>query len=162
MIVVVFIAQCSKSETNFSNIYMTDSAGQLINGTTDDGQWKSKEFSSSEMNLFAELDTADLSGTTMASISQSYFAYPNPFKYQIAVGCSLAQPLNGQVVIKYVIANAGMKAVQKGVIKADVVSTINFLIAANFNSGNYRLYYTFSAEGHEHFFKTWGNIQKSP
>jgi hypothetical protein len=53
-----------------------------------------------------------------------------------------------------------MKSVQKGSVRIYATSSINFAISANFSAGNYRLYFTYSSEGHEDFFKTWGNIQK--
>jgi len=154
--------QCSKEKekVNVSYIYKTDNLGNLVGSAPVDNQWKNDLFVASEMSLFDDLDTADLSGTQLPIINTSSFGYPNPFTDLIRVSTSLAQPLNGELVLKYVVVNNQMKSVQKGSLKIYATSSINFAISANFSAGNYRLYFTYSSEGHEHFFKTWGNIQK--
>jgi hypothetical protein len=161
LILLFFIlSHCSDKKLDNFEIYKTDSIGNLIGNPPNDNQWKNTSFSSSELALFNELDTANLSGTLLPVIANSYYGYPNPFTNEIAVSTSLAQPLNGDVVIKYVVVNNKLNPVQKGCARAHVTSTINFLVPGNFSSGNYRLYFTYSAQGNEHFFKTWGYIQK--
>jgi len=154
------LTQCSKEKVNVSNIYKTDNLGNLIGNTPNDNQWKNISFTSSEMSLFDELDTANLSGTQLPIIGTSSFGYPNPFTDLIRISTSLTQPLNGEVVLKFVVVDNKMKSVQKGSMRIYATSSINFAISGNFSAGNYRLYFTYSSEGHEHFFKSWGNIQK--
>ena len=141
-------------------IYPTDNIGNLIGNTPNDNQWKNTSFSNTELALFNSLDTANLSGTQLPVIANSYYGYPNPFTNYIAVSTTLAQPLNGDIVMKYVVVDNKLNPVQKGCSRIHVTSAINFLVAGNFSSGNYRLYFTYSAQGNEHFFKTWGYIQK--
>ena len=157
--IIFFLAQCFK-KINVSNIYPTDSLGNLMGNSPNDNQWKNTEYKSSELDLFNELDTANLSGTLLPVISNSYYGFPNPFTNQIRVSTFLTQPLNGEIILKYVVANEHMKSVQKGCVRLYITSSINFTIQGNFKSGNYRLYFTYSSQGHEHFFKTWGNIKK--
>lgn len=158
---LISLSRCSKDNDDLSGIYVTDAVGNPIGTIPNDNQWKNTSFLSSELALFNELDTANLSGTQLPVISNSSYGYPNPFVNTISVTTSLAQPLNGYVVIKYVIVDNKMNAVQKGGGRVYATSFINLLIGTTFGSGKYRLYFTYSADGHEHFFKAWGNIQKS-
>ena len=160
VLIVLTLVQCSKGKINVSNIYKTDNVGVLIGNTPNDDQWKNTSFTNSEISLFNELDTANLSGTQLAVINNSSYGFPNPFAHQIRVSSSFAQPLNGDLVLKYVIVNSKMKSVQKGCVRIYATSSINFTVQGNFNPGNYRLYFTYSSQGNEHFFKAWGNIQK--
>jgi len=158
--IIILLTQCSKEKINVSIIYPTDNLGNLIGSTPNDNQWKNVNFSGSELALFSELDTANLSGTQLPTISNSSYGYPNPFASYISVHTSLTQPLNGEIVVKYVVVDNKMKSVEKGSTRIYITSSINFMVSSNFSSGKYRLYFTYSAEGHKHFFKSWGNIQK--
>jgi hypothetical protein len=153
-------ADLLSDKIDVSDIYMTDNIGNLINNPPNDNQWKLADFNDKELVLFSSMDTANLAGTKLPAISNSYYGYPNPFTNTISVSATLAQPLNGEIVVKYVVVNNRLGAVQKGCSRISVSSWINFMLPGNFSIGNYRLYYTFSAESHPHFFKSWGNIQK--
>ncbi len=158
---MILQTQCSKEKINVSIIYPTDNLGNLIGSTPNDNQWKNIEFSGPELALFNGLDTANLSGTQLPTIGTSYYGYPNPFANYISVYTALTQPLNGEIVVKYVVVDNKMNAIEKGSTRIHVTSSINFMVSSNFSSGKYRLYFTYSAEGHKHFFKSWGNIQKT-
>jgi len=160
ILMVLFITHCSKEKINVYSIYKTDAYGSLVGDAPNDEQWKNTSFSRSELSLFDELDTANLSGTQLPIINTGGYAYPNPFSDQLRVSASLVQPLNGYIVLKYVVVNNQMKIVQKGAARMHIGSFIHFAILADFGAGNYRLYFTFSSDGHEHFFKSWGNIKK--
>src|SRR6185503_9150781 len=161
LILLFFIfTQCTDKKLDNFAIYMTDNIGNLIGNPPNDDQWKSTTFSNTELALFNSLDTANLSGTQLPVIANSYYGYPNPFTNQIAVYTALAQPLNGDIVIKYAVVDNKLNPVKKGCARAHITSSINFLVPGSFSSGNYRLYFTYSAQGNEHFFKTWGYIQK--
>lgn len=159
MLIFLF-AKCSDKKIEVLTIYPTDNIGNLIGNTPNDNQWKNMSFSSSELSLFKSMDTANLSGTQLPLVTTSSYAFPNPFTNQTSIYTSVQQPFSGTVVLKYVVVNNKMDPVQKGCVRIQAGSGISFSIAGNFNAGYYRLYFTYSAEGHEHLFKTWGNIQK--
>jgi hypothetical protein len=159
--VVIVLTRCSDKKIEVLSIYPTDNLGNLIGNTPNDNQWKNMSLSGSELSLFNSLDTADLSGTQLPVVTSSSYGFPNPFTNQMGVYTSLQQPFSGAIVLKYVVVNKKMDPVQKGAVRIQATSGIGFVIAGNFSPGNYRLYFTYSAQGNEHFFKTWGNILKS-
>jgi hypothetical protein len=160
LLIIFTWTQCSDKKIEVSDIYMTDNLGILIGNLPNDTQWKNGSFSNSELVLFNELDTANLPVTQLPVISTSSYGFPNPFTNHIAVSTTLSQPLNGEIVLKFVVVDDKMNSVQKGCTRIYVTSAINFLVAGNFSPGRYRLYFTYSVQGNEHFFKSWGNIQK--
>lgn len=153
---------CKKDTIDLSAIYAVDNIGNQIGPFPNDNQWKSQIFSDKEMDLFKSLDTANLSGTTIASFSQHYYAYPNPSSTNFSIPAILTPPASGgSIVVKFVVVNGYMLPVKKGAVRVKLDSTgFAFIISGDFDSGSYRVYFTFSAEGHEHFFKSWGNILK--
>lgn len=153
-------ASCKKEKINVSSVYPTDNIGNIKGNTPNDNQWKSQSFSNSEMSLFDDLDTVSLSGTNLPVIYYYSPAFPNPFRYITAIGAGTEQPFLGDIVVKYLIVDRHLKPVEKNAFRYSVSNTIFFNAGNNISSGNYRLYYTYSALGHEHFFKTWGNIRK--
>ena len=160
--ILLCMISCSKDgkRADFSNIHMTDAVGNHIGGDTTDGQWHSTAFTAAEMRLFNELDTASLIGTVKPDIVRTTYAYPNPFSNQFNVSISTYFGFNGQMVVKYVIVNRFMQALQKGVMRFNGNSYATFAISSTRPPGKYRLYFTLSAEGHNHFYKSWGNIQQ--
>jgi hypothetical protein len=125
-----------------------------------DNQWKQQTFSQEEMDLFKDLDTTNLQGTTVPSINRQGNPAPNPFLDYTNLYANLDQPLNGTVLVKYVLANSDRKAVYKAALRVPVQNVLVFPVTGNFRAGKYRLYFTYSALGNEHFFKSSGNIQK--
>ncbi|MEO8853452.1 MAG: hypothetical protein ABI359_06715 [Ginsengibacter sp.] len=178
-IIVSFLATaCNKSSDNTIDVskqWKVDNFGTLISGLTD-GQWENKTFSTQELSLFSSLDTVSLTGTTMPDsvleekpISHNY-AFPNPFNQTTQLFLSFSPRFSGQVVLKYVIVDGDFKIVDKSAIRiqATVCSCPSFSSSSgvidlmpNVPSGRYRLYYTLSSQGNNHFYKTWGNIQEN-
>lgn len=159
-LIFAVLIQCSKKKIEVSDIYLTDSMGISIGGSRNDNQWKSTTFTDKEIGLFNDLDTVNLVGSVLPTIQTATYGFPNPFNHQIGVSATLSQPLNGDVVVKYVVVNSGMTPIKKGAVRTYATSFFGFTVPATFGSGKYRLYYTYSAEGNEHYFKSWGNIQK--
>lgn len=181
IIVSVLATACNKSSNNTNNTidvsrqWKVDNSGSLISGLTD-GQWENKTFSTRELSLFNSLDTVDLTGTTMPDsvleekpISHNY-ASPNPFNQTTKLFLSFSSGFSGQVVLKYVIVDGDFTIVQKSAIRiqATVCSCPSLSSSSgiidlipNIPSGQFRLYYTLSSQGNNHFYKTWGNIQEN-
>jgi methionine-rich copper-binding protein CopC len=155
---------CKKDTINVSDIYPTDNVGNPVGSFPNDTQWQAQTYSADEMALFQSMDTANLTGTTVPTISHHYYAYPNPFSNLFNIPIIASQPFNGAFVMKFVVVDKHMKPVHKGSVRLQFNNNtgVSVQIAGNFGAGNYRVYFTYSAEGHEHFFKTWGNIQKIP
>jgi hypothetical protein len=160
--ILIIVSSCSKNNrlSDFSNIYTTDGTGNIHSGDFSDNQWQNKAFTESEMALFNDLDTANIAGTSMPSLTMVRYAIPNPFVDYFGVPLSLNADFAGDIVVKYVIVNRAMKAVQKGVQRLHATSNAYFHITPAFASGKYRLYFTISAESQEHFYKSWGNIER--
>lgn len=173
----LLVSSCKKSKDNstinLSSQYQVDALGNFISGDLSDNQWKNKSFSSAEMALFAGLDTADLSGTTKPdSINQRFLntIYPNPSYLQGGFYYSTYYNIgfSGKVVMKYVLVDSLMNVVDKGAIRLQAQSnppptpsTSNAIaFKPNTAPGRFRLYFTFSAASNEHFYKSWGNIQR--
>lgn len=160
LILAFAVANCGKDSINANDIYPTDASGNLMGNTPNDNQWKHQSFSSEELALFNSLDTANLNGTSMPSITQSYYAYPNPFAQVFYINTSIVRPWNGEIVVKYVLVDKNFNVMIKNAFRMSISTSIVFPISPNVGSGNYRLYFTYSAAGHEHFFSSWGNIRK--
>lgn len=175
---LVFATACNKGSNNSIDVskqWKVDNSGTLISGLTD-GQWENKTFSSRELNLFNALDTVDLAGTTMPDsvleekpISHNY-TFPNPFNQTTQLSLSFSSGFSGLVVLKYVIVNGDFKIVDKSAIRiqATVCSCPSFSSSSgvidlmpNVPRGQFRLYYTLSSQGNNHFYKAWGNIQEN-
>lgn len=178
IIVSVLATACNKDSNNSIDVskqWKTDNLGTLILGLGD-GQWGNKTFSARELNLFKSLDTVDLTGTTMPDsvleekpVSHNY-AFPNPFKQTTNLSFRFSPRFSGQVVLKYVIVKADFSVVKKSAVRiqATVCSCPSFSstsavidLLPGVTKGQYRLYYTLSSEGHDHFYKTWGNIEEN-
>ena len=109
----IILAGCGKSDSpapqstsiDVSKQWWFDSFGFLLTGPGD-GQWKSTTFTAAELNLFASMDTASLTGTTVPSQvlePNGYNAiYPNPFILSASHGMGFQFPngYSGQFVIK--------------------------------------------------------------
>jgi hypothetical protein len=131
----------------------------MISGDPSDGQWQNKTFSETEMALFTELDTVDLTGTVKPASIMSRYPLPNPFHHYIGMPIVLDSDYNGDMLVKYVIVNTSLKPVQKGVERIEAMASSYFTINPTFSNGRYRLYFTLSAAGAAHFYKSWGNIE---
>ena len=175
---LVLATACNKGSNNSIDVskqWKVDKYGTLISGLTD-GQWGNKIFSTQELNLFNSLDTVNLTGTTMPDsvleekpVSHNY-AFPNPFNQTTQLSFRFSPGFSGQVVLKYVIVNGDFTIVDKSAIRiqATVCSCPSFSSSSgvidlmpNVPRGQFRLYYTLSSQGNDHFYKAWGNIQKN-
>jgi hypothetical protein len=129
-----------------------------------DGQWQKKIFTDKELGLFTSLDTTSLHYTaapiTVKEIPSRYNAtYPNPFISFNNLSFKFNNGYTGQVVLKVVIVDNTMKTQYIGTSRlSDQNTSIQF--KPIIPKGNYRFYYTLSAEGNPHFYKSWGNILK--
>ncbi len=160
---LILLLSCSKAETSaidVSSIITTDSNGvpQGKIGNTDD-QWKSQTFTTSEMALFTDLDTVNLTKTEMPISVEQFPAYPNPFSYFATVRATPKAPFSSSVVIKYVIVNSKFQPVVKK--SQHATTSFDFIVGNDISPGNYRIYFTLSSLGNPHFYKSWGNIQKN-
>jgi hypothetical protein len=159
---MLLIIACSKEDekqADFSNIYLTDEFGNDLSGNQTDGQWESKVFTANELALFSSLDTNDLSGTTKPATINSHPVYPNPFERYFSLSTTFNRGFSGSTVVKFVIVNTKMQAVQKGAIRLQPNQN-GFAIQPAFPTGKYRIYYSFSALGDEHYYTSWGNLHK--
>jgi len=168
LLFVVVLNSCGKDKTSesvidVSNQWSSDQAGNLISANSDQ-QWTRKVFTSRELTLFAGLDTANLAGTTTPTIvhGTSNYPFPNPFVNYHILGFRFNNDYSGDVVLKYVVVDKRLKIIDRKVARLKASSGhVNVAIAPNLPEGQYRLYYTLSSQADVHFFKTWGNIQKT-
>ncbi|MGN6248048.1 MAG: hypothetical protein ACTHNG_06810 [Ginsengibacter sp.] len=178
IIVSVLATACNKDSNNSIDVskqWKIDNLGELILGLND-GQWGNKAFSGQELNLFKSLDTVDLTGTTMPDsvfeekpVSHNY-AFPNPFNQTTNLSFSFSPKFSGQVVLKYVIVNSDFSVVKDSAIRiqSTVCSCPSYSSSSgvidllpDVTKGQFRLYYTLSSQGHDHFYKTWGTIEEN-
>ncbi len=183
LVAVLFIS-CGKTDKapdqlaliDVSKQWQVNSVGQLVLGITD-GQWQNKIFTIKEQNMFASLDTANLSGTIKpdsvfeSSPVSSNFAIPNPFASFNQFTFRFTNGFNGQLVFKFVIVDSLMNSLDKGAIRIQAAfcstcpfhpSSSNLIkLAPNIPIGRFRLYYTLSSQSNYHFYKSWGNIEKT-
>jgi len=162
----VILFGCKKETIDVSLIHQTDSMGNPLAATQLDSQWLRQQFTQEEMDLFTPLDTASLQGTyvDMPVDFNAYIPpYPNPFQSILKMSlATVPSPLNA-VVFKYVILDKNQKIVKRGVSRPPFINNMFIAqILPNFSPGKYRMYVTYSAEGRENFFTTWGYIQKLP
>jgi hypothetical protein len=132
-----------------------------------DGQWQTKTFTPQELSLFNSLDTANLNGTTtpqsVVDTPPGYSStFPNPFMTTHALALRFNTGFAGQIVIKTVVVDSTMTPYFKTATRLNVQ---NAFTALAFNPtipvGRFRFYYTLSSQANPHFFKSWGNIQKT-
>ena len=177
---IIFIS-CSKSDNStpipatidVSAQWKVDAVGNLILGLPD-GQWQTKTFTTAELNLFTSLDTANLSLTnTPTAVLENELRYnsiiPNPFISNFQILFGFTPGFTGQFVFKSVIIDSLMNPLDKKVLRMQAsvfgpgnASTSNTnIIMSNLPVGRFRLYYTLSSQANQHFYKSWGNIQRN-
>lgn len=171
--VLIIINSCSKkndaevTSIDVSNQWSIDLSGNVIL-SLGDGQWQTKTFTSQELNLFSSLDTANLSGTTTpASVLETppgyNSTYPNPFITVNALSLQFPGGYSGQFVLKCVVVDSTMTAHFKAATRLTVSSSsTTILFNPTIPVGRFRFFYTLSSQSNPHFYKSWGNIQKSP
>jgi hypothetical protein len=176
LIISSLLISCSKNSgtIDVSGIWEVDYSRNLIRGLADD-QWQPTTFTS-QLSLFASLDTADLTGTTKPDsvyTGTSCFncIFPNPFVSEASFAFIFSVGYNGETVFKYVIVNDRMEIIDKGALRIQGFSNpgnpqsqsfsnqIN--LTPNVPEGKYRIYFTLSAESNPHFYQCWGNIEKT-
>jgi hypothetical protein len=169
LFVIVFSA-CKKSDSapeptkiDVSAQWVIDFVGLIISGPGD-SQWRKKAFTAQEQNLFNSLDTASLVGTsTPDSVIEApsiYNApYPNPFVNFHNLSFRFINGFNGEYVVKYVVVDSLMNPLDKKVTRLQGNHTIS--IMPTLPVGRFRLYFTLSSAANPHFYKCWGNIQRT-
>jgi hypothetical protein len=171
LIVLLLICySCKKSSDSIdtSKVYHTDFAGNPFTSDTLDGQWKRKNFDGKEMDLFSSLDTANAAGTAQPSYIGSGFAYPSPFISTFSVPLQMDSAFHGKVLVKFVIVNNTFTPLLKGAAIVQPTTYRGYILSlaqvainpATIAVGKYRLYVTVSSQNNNHFYKTWGNIEK--
>jgi hypothetical protein len=181
-LITILLISCGKANNNgqpaeidVSAQWQINSVGQLVLGLND-GQWKNKVFTTEEQNLFASLDTVNLSGTIKPDsvfettpLSNNY-TFPNPFTTYNQLQFRFTNDYSGQLVLKYVIVDSLMNPVNKAAVKFQAAvclgcplhpSSSLITITPNLPTGRFRLYYSLSSQSNQHFYKSWGNIQKT-
>jgi hypothetical protein len=177
VVITLIFGSCNKSgeDIDVSQQWTVDYNGNLVNGPND-GQWSPKEFSSPELNLFSSLDTASLEGTVkpdsvFTSTAIKNCIFPNPFRTSASFVFNFSSGFNGLLEFKFVIVDDHLKIIDKGAFKIQATSYPNIpenpstsglvTLTPNLSSGKYRIYFTLSSSASQHFYKTWGNIEKS-
>ena len=174
IIALLILSSCNEKEepavtTNIdvSKQWTVDNLGVAITPLFD-GQWQTKTFTSQELSLFNSLDTANLNGTTtpqsVVDTPPGYSStFPNPFMTTNLLALRFNTGFTGQIVIKAVVVDSTMTPYFKAATRLNVQ---NASTALAFNPtipvGRFRFYYTLSSQANPHFFKSWGNIQKTP
>jgi hypothetical protein len=145
-----------------------------ITDSLNDGQWRPKVFTQSEIDLFKSLDTTNLTGTSAPDslLSNPFPICSNPFDSVTALPLRFSNNYAGQFVCKYVIIDSLFNPIIKASERVQAnrfVDSITYLhsfsigvliIRPKLPIGRYRMYYTLSAEGNQIFYKTWGNIRR--
>jgi len=168
----------SNIKIDVSNYYGVDGAGWSLWGNLADSQWQSNTFSIEEINLFSSLDKVDLNGTTTPDSVNQYShdptfnygyipsIYPIPVKKEFSIKPYFNKGFSGQVIFKYVIVDSMFNSLAKGAIRVQAKtygqysnSTVKF--TPNIPDGLFRFYYTLSSQTDKHFYKSWGNIEKT-
>jgi hypothetical protein len=172
-IVLIILISCNKKDDpvvptsiDVSKQWSVDIFGVAINPLSD-GQWQSKTFTSQELNLFNSLDTANLNGTTTPqSVIDTPPGYnptfPNPFMTVNALALRFSNGFSGEIVLKAVVVDSTMTSYFKVASRLNVQNGSTVLqFNPNIPIGRFRFYYTLSSQSNPHFFKSWGNIQKT-
>ena len=175
-IINIILSSCHKSSENIdvSSQWFVDYNGNLISRPSD-GQWQFQIFTSQELNLFNSLDTANLSGTLMPDsvleLANCYNCiFPNPFGSSTSFLFHFSNGYNGQMVFKSVVVDDHMKIVDEGSQRIQGKSDSNILFNPSISNvvslsphipiGKFRIYFTLSAATKQHFYQSWGNIEK--
>ena len=178
ILILIIISSCGKDNDNqttsidVSKQWIIDPLGNIVS-SPGDGQWQRKTFTTQELSLFNSLDTANLSGTTTPDSlfeSLAFYTYPNPFLTTNLLFLRFANGFSGQIVFKCVLVDSLMTPLYKAAARLNIIaSTIPPFFSAGsimFNPtvpiGRFRFYYTLSSQSNPHFYKCWGNIQKTP
>ena len=172
---LIILSSCNKMEDpaiaannniDVSKQWFFDPNGNPLNSVID-GQWQTKTFTVQEMSLFNSLDTTNLIGTSTPQTvidtpAGSTATYPNPFITVNAMVFRFNTGFTGQIVFKVVVVDSTMTPYFKVATRLNVQ---NAFTALQFNPtvpiGRFRFYYTLSSSASPHFYKSWGNIQKS-
>lgn len=169
-----FLLSCSKDSgsINVSSQWKVDYNRNRISGPVDD-QWQPTDLTSA-LSLFASLDTANLEGTTKPDsvyTGTSCFncIFPNPFVSETSFAFLFSEGYTGQMIFKYVIVNNHSDIIDKGAMRIqgssnnpNALSSSNQVnLTPNIPVGQFRIYFTLSAESHPHFYQCWGNIEKT-
>lgn len=152
---------------NIDNQWLIYKNGQA-QASLPDSQWQNRYLNAVEMNLFNLVDTADLSGTASAKVVPNaiYPLYPNPYTTDGQIQFFFQNQFAGQIILKYVVVDNMTLPLTQGVIRLQAksfsngTSSTHYALLPNVPNGRYRLYYSLSANGDEHFFRSWGNIQR--
>jgi hypothetical protein len=155
----------STTPVKFQGIVFTDEVGNSLGtyGGTDDNDWQhDSTWTEAIWDILNFQDTVDLAGTYL---HQTYFApediffsfFPNP----VATTSSAYIRMPGRLKVKMAMVDEKMNVVQTYAYQDQDTSWVflDFSDTAKFIEGEvYRLYYTFSVEGNEHFYKGHGDV----
>jgi hypothetical protein len=164
---IIGLSSCDKEEKTAGKIDVStqwniDPIGVIISAP-DTGQWNRKIFTDTELSLFTSLDTVNLAGSTTPVMVRDTlnYAFPNPFSNYHILTFKFNDNFSGEVVIKYVIVDSRLNAVDKKVGRVNSNSGYGAVsMAPDLSPGQYRLYYTLSSQANPHFYQSWGNIEK--
>ncbi len=173
IIALLVISSCNEKDEpvvtptiDLSKQWTVDNIGVASNPLFD-GQWQTKTFTPQELSLFNSLDTANLNGTTtpqsVVDTPPGYNStFPNPFITTHLLGLRFNTGFTGQIVIKTVIVDSNMTPYFKAAIRLNVQNASTILaFNPTIPAGRFRFYYSLSSQANPHFFKSWGNIQKT-
>jgi len=169
---LLIISSCSKKDDpeapiiDVSKQWSIDPLGNVIS-STGDRQWQATTFTEAELNLFSSLDTADLSGTNAPAFvletPPTYSSiYPNPFITVHSLSLRFDNGYFGRIVFKCVIVDSTMTPHFKLATRLFIPNaSINLSFNPTLPVGRFRFFYTLSSQTKPHFYKNWGNIQKT-
>jgi hypothetical protein len=154
----------SDTPVKFQGIVFTDEVGNSLGtyGGEDDNDWKSDSVWTQEiLDIMSFQDTVDLSGTylnqTFAAEEIQFNFFPNP----VASVTSARIEMPGRLKVKMAMVDEKLNIVQTFAYKDQDISWVflDFSDTARFVEGEvYRMYYTFSVEGNENFYKGHGDV----
>jgi hypothetical protein len=153
---VVSACDEGSSGRRFEGIALRDEMNNPLGtlGTKDLNDWENSGIADKDVKELLEFtDDIGLTGTVVSDIEMSF--YPNPardFGYYM-----WAAEEGKKVKIKYVIVDEKLNVISQN---SHVAEEMNFQVPLNeLEPGKiYRIYYSFSAEGHPDFFSGHGDI----
>ncbi|HSZ86418.1 MAG TPA: hypothetical protein VK787_10325 [Puia sp.] len=160
LITIICISACSKSDAaiDVSSQNYVDYSGNFL-GSTGSGAASGNDFTSLEIALFNNFDTADLSIYTKPDSVYNTIIFPNPSSSQVILFCTFNADFSDSILVKYVITDNSLRSVYRS---SGVISGSNRFgnINPSIPIGKYRLFVTLSAKGNDNFYTYWVNITR--
>lgn len=141
-------------QIDFGCIYEFDTIGVAINNCNDDEWQLDLDFSEDELGYLDFGDTLDFQGASVGILSE-FKPYPNPASGDIYFNYTIDQDAYFKIV--FIDENYDRKFLWHGLLTEDV-NTFGLNISG-LEDQDFRIYYSFSAEGNEDFAGGFGDIR---